>query len=243
VAIEQKQKQSARPDASPRHDRMLRWIAPALAAGLFLVTLATADALHRMSQMAAATATTAEATRAALAESPRKAKRRSRQSHAAPPTPPRPEMLAGPSDGQIPSMPSVLAALRPETHDPDELIARANKLRAAGMDISMQRANLSRSLLDHGFGDLQTRVSPVQKDGKTAGAQMSKLRPDSLLALAGIENLDIITSINGYEMASPDQALAGYQDVTHKGTAVVELFRRGRRMILVIRWPEEGDPK
>ena len=244
VAIEQERKQPARTDASARNERVLRWIAPALAAGMFLFTFAAADAMHRMSRLAASAAAAAEATRAELSESPqRKAKRRARGNYTAPPGPPRPEVIAGPHDAQIPSMPSVLAELRPETHDPDELIARAQKLRAAGMDILMLRADLSRSLLEDGFADLRTRVTPVHKDGKTVGTRLSKLRQDSLAVLAGIQNGDIITSINGYAMASPEQALAGYQGAAHTRAAVVELIRNGRRVIVAIRWPEEGDAK
>ncbi|UQA62756.1 PDZ domain-containing protein [Polyangium aurulentum] len=245
MAIEQERKQPGRRDASVRHERVLRWIAPALAAGMILFTFAAADAMNRMSQMAASAAAAAEATRAELSESPqRKAKRRARGNYYAPPPGPRgPEIIEDGYGAHLPSTPSILAGLRPETHDPDELLARAHKLREAGMDILMLRAELSRSLLDDGFVDLRTRVTPVKKDDKTVGMRLSKLRQDSLAVLAGIQNGDIITSINGHEMATPEQALASYQGASHARAAVVELLRNERRVIIAIRWPEEGSAR
>jgi hypothetical protein len=229
-----------------RSGRMLTWIPLTLAAGMCLASLATAhSAMRCMAARTNAAAAALEASNEERAEAKQKAKRQRRQRHhdAKPPAP-RAEKATSASEAQIPSMPSVLAALRPQTHDPDELIARVTKLQAAGMDILMLRADLSRSLVDDGIGGMRgVRLLPVKKDGTTAGTTIGGVRTDSLLGLAGVQNGDIITSINGHEMASPEQALAGYQEAQNGRTAVIELFREGRRVILAVRWPEDTGAK
>jgi S1-C subfamily serine protease len=106
------------------------------------------------------------------------------------------------------------------------------------MDIFVQSVALPRSLLGDGMGNgLRTaRLTPMKKDDTVAGVRLGLVLPNSLLGLAGVHTGDIITSVNGYEMVSADQALTGYAEAQTGRTAVLELFRDGRRVILAIHW-------
>ncbi len=228
--------------------RMLTWIPLSLAAGMCLasVTAAYFTMQQGIAMRTRATMAALEARQGHGEEAPPKAKRQRhhrRHREATPPTPPRDETAESAAEAQLPSMYSVLATLRPETHDPEELIARAHKLQAAGMDILVQSAELSQSLFDDGDptrGLRTMHLLPLKKGDKVVGTKVSGVRPNSLLDRAGVHDGDIITSINGHEMASPEQALAAYQEAQHGRTAVVELFREGQRVILAIRWPEKA---
>lgn len=150
------------------------------------------------------------------------------------PPPPREEIF---DDTSVPALTSVLAALHPEVHDPDALLARVQKLREAGLDIFLVRTNVSRNVFDGGT-DLRTRISPVQRGGKTVGLRYSRLGADAIESLAGVQPGDVLVSINGFGIDSPDRALSGYASSREKGGAVFELFRNGRRVVLDVRWPK-----
>ena len=54
------------------------------------------------------------------------------------------------------------------------------------------------------------RIVPELKDGRAAGFRLFSVRPDGPFAMIGLQNGDVISSINGLEMNSPDQALMIY---------------------------------
>jgi general secretion pathway protein C len=70
--------------------------------------------------------------------------------------------------------------------------------------------------LDSALGNLseiatQARVVPAFENGKPIGFKMFSIRPGSVFAKIGLENGDVVTRINGYELNSPDKALELYQ--------------------------------
>jgi general secretion pathway protein C len=54
------------------------------------------------------------------------------------------------------------------------------------------------------------RIVPEMKDGKAAGFRLFAVRPDGPFAMIGMQNGDIISSINGLEITSPEKALEVY---------------------------------
>ena len=184
------------------------------------------------------------ATQAVLAQNATQAKEKpaKKPKHTSPP-PPRealalPPPDAAPAGADIPGLPSLLVPLRPESHEPDVLLARVQKLRQAGLDILLVRTQLGRSPFEETFTDLHSRVTPISQNGKPAGVRVSRVGADSLAALAGFQNGDVVVSINGYAMDSPEHALGGYTRARATNAAVFELFRNGRRVVLDVRWKD-----
>jgi len=164
----------------------------------------------------------------------RPAKRHRNKSHAPPiEEPPRAAPEARLED--LPRFPSVLSSLLPESHDPDVLLARVEKLRKAGLDIVLLRAEIHRDLLDAAFADANAGVSPLTVNGKTLGLKLTRLGPASFGSLAGLQSGDVLVSINGYDISSPEDALHGYESARMQKSAVVELVRGGRRVVLDVR--------
>jgi general secretion pathway protein C len=74
---------------------------------------------------------------------------------------------------------------------------------------------LQRSTLESVLGNMallsrSARIVPEMKDGKAAGFRLFAVRPDGPFAMIGMQNGDIISSINGLEITSPEKALEVY---------------------------------
>lgn len=72
------------------------------------------------------------------------------------------------------------------------------------------------------------RIVPAIKDGKPAGLKLYAIRPSSPYALLGLANGDTITSINGVQLTSAEQALEVYTKVKTAPKLEVGLIRRGQ---------------
>lgn len=57
----------------------------------------------------------------------------------------------------------------------------------------------------------QARIVPAFENGKSIGFKLFNIVPNSIYSKVGIQDGDIITKINGYELNSPDKALEMYQ--------------------------------
>jgi general secretion pathway protein C len=71
------------------------------------------------------------------------------------------------------------------------------------------------------------RVVPSFKNGTPAGVKLFSIAPDSLYARLGVQNGDVLRSINGHETKTPDQALEIYQTLRDATRIELELERRG----------------
>ena len=78
----------------------------------------------------------------------------------------------------------------------------------------------------------QARIVPSFRNGKANGFKLFSIRPNSLYAKIGIQNGDIIQKINGYEIDSPDKALAIYSKLKDATNISVDLLRRGKKKSL-----------
>jgi general secretion pathway protein C len=74
----------------------------------------------------------------------------------------------------------------------------------------------------------QARLVPSFKNGVANGFKLFQIQPGSLYASIGIENGDVITRINGYEVNSPDKALEVYQKLRESPHVTIELERGGQ---------------
>jgi general secretion pathway protein C len=74
----------------------------------------------------------------------------------------------------------------------------------------------------------QARLVPSFKNGVANGFKLFQIQPGSLYSSIGIENGDVITRINGYEVNSPDKALEVYQKLRESAHVTIELERGGQ---------------
>jgi hypothetical protein len=91
--------------------------------------------------------------------------------------------------------------------------------------------------IDKALGDLsklatQARIVPAFEGGEAVGFKLFSIRPGSLYSKIGIQNGDVISRINGYELNSPDKALEVYQKLKDAKDISVDLKRRGKPVSL-----------
>lgn len=78
----------------------------------------------------------------------------------------------------------------------------------------------------------QARIVPAFEGGKTVGFKLFSIRPGSLYSKIGLQNGDVITRINGYEMSSPEKGLEIYGKLKDAKQVTVDLKRRGKPQTL-----------
>ncbi len=74
------------------------------------------------------------------------------------------------------------------------------------------------------------RIVPEQKDGKIVGIRMLNIRPDTLLGKLGLQTGDMLRTINGFDMTSPEKALEAYAKLRTAPQIQVGVVRNGQPM-------------
>src|SRR5262249_1768283 len=139
-------------------------------------------------------------------------------------SPPPPVVAAAPPPPPTPTPP-------PEGANPEaELTAAVDK---GVKRIDDGHYEIDRSLVEKLLGDpatvmRQARIVPSIVNGKPNGFKMYAIRPTSVFAKIGLQNGDTISSINGFDMTSPDKALEVYTKVRSASNLSVSIVRRGQ---------------
>ena len=142
--------------------------------------------------------------------------------------------IEGDANGKKPALvtatPPVSDPVNVAMNDTDSAVQRGVKCNGAQCDVE-------RSLIDKLLSnttDLATaaRFVPSVKDGRPNGFKLYAIRPTSIFGKIGLQNGDTVKSINGMEMASPDQALAVYSKLRTASHLTVSLERRGENITL-----------
>lgn len=99
--------------------------------------------------------------------------------------------------------------------------------------ISDTNFNIDRSLVDRVLENqaelMRTaRVIPHEEGGRTVGVKLYGIRRNSLLGRLGVQNGDMLRTINGYDMASPDSALEAYARLRTADHLTLSIVRRGQ---------------
>jgi general secretion pathway protein C len=139
--------------------------------------------------------------------------------------------------GGIPQTPAVAVAA-PLTPPPPPVEANPESELASAVDKGVKKIDdthyeIDRSLVDKILGDpsvvmRQARIVPSIVNGKPNGFKMYAIRPNSVFAKIGMQNGDTITSINGFDMTSPDKALEVYTKVRSASNLSIAIIRRGQ---------------
>ena len=75
---------------------------------------------------------------------------------------------------------------------------------------NIQRSIVDKVLANQGSIMKTARVIPHEEDGRVVGLKLYGIRRTSLLGKLGIRNGDMLRTINGFDMTSPDTALEAY---------------------------------
>ena len=95
-------------------------------------------------------------------------------------------------------------------------------------DYSIDRQMLNEQLADLTQLGMQARVIPNYRKGKYEGFKLVGVRPGSLYRAIGIRSGDIIRSINGSAINSPNKAMELFTQLRTSSSIKMEVERRGK---------------
>jgi general secretion pathway protein C len=94
----------------------------------------------------------------------------------------------------------------------------------------IQRQTLESVLGNMNLLSRSARIVPEIKDGKSGGFRLYSVRPDGPFAKIGMQNGDVISSINGLEITSPEKALEVYSKLKSASHLSLGLERNGQKV-------------
>jgi general secretion pathway protein C len=109
---------------------------------------------------------------------------------------------------------------------------------AEGIDrVNESNYNLSRSMLNKVLDNAGkiigiAAVAPKIENGESIGMEIRGIRPDTLLTKIGIQNGDILESINGQSLSNPDAALGAYTTLRTADKFTLSV-RRGAQSMMI----------
>jgi general secretion pathway protein C len=97
--------------------------------------------------------------------------------------------------------------------------------------------NLSRSMLNKVLDNAGkligiAAVSPKMEGGRSVGMEIRGVQPGTLLTKLGIQNGDILESVNGQSLSNPDAALDAYTTLRTADKFNLSIRRGGRSMMI-----------
>ena len=87
-------------------------------------------------------------------------------------------------------------------------------------ELDMALANLSKIAT-------QARAVPAFENGKPVGFRLFSIKPNSVFTKIGLQNGDVLNSINGYDLSSPDKALELYNKLKTEKNFTMDFKRNG----------------
>jgi general secretion pathway protein C len=149
------------------------------------------------------------------------------------------------SGGQLCSLTMFKSAVPPKPAAPPPP-ALAEAAAPAGADpeldqgikqVSDTKYSVRRSLVDkllQNQGELMrsARVVPHEENGRVVGVKLYGIRKSSLFGKLGLQNGDMLRTINGFDMGSPDSALEAYAKLRSASNLSLSLQRRGNAVTM-----------
>ncbi len=112
----------------------------------------------------------------------------------------------------------------------------------AQMDSNIQRVSDSEFNVNHSLVSSvlenqaalmrEARIIPHEEGGRVVGVKLYGIRRNSLLGKLGLQNGDMLRTINGFDMTSPDSALEAYARLRSADHLSVAVVRRGQAMTI-----------
>ncbi|MBN2573644.1 MAG: PDZ domain-containing protein [Deltaproteobacteria bacterium] len=139
--------------------------------------------------------------------------------------------LLSPPKGSPPPAPAPRSTPRPTP--PRDALTQA--LDRGIKKVGERRYEVQRSTLESVMGNLSllsrsARIVPVLRDGKAYGFRLHSVRPNGPFAKIGLRNGDVIVSINGLEMTTPEKSLEVYSKLKSASHVALGLERSGKKV-------------
>jgi type II secretory pathway component PulC len=96
--------------------------------------------------------------------------------------------------------------------------------------VDVRRADLERTVALAA----SARIVPAFRDGAPIGVKLYAIRPDSALALLGLQNGDTLIALNDVPASSPDVALEVQGPLRQPDHLDLDIERRGARMRILV---------
>jgi general secretion pathway protein C len=98
--------------------------------------------------------------------------------------------------------------------------------------VAIEQETLQNSMSDLNTLMTQVRVRPYFRQGRPEGLIVSQIQPDSIFEKMGFMNGDIIASVNGKQMSTPEEAFQLYNSLQSGAEVSIEITRRGQKRML-----------
>ena len=104
-------------------------------------------------------------------------------------------------------------------------------------EVEEETISISQEVLQNSMNNIndlmtQVKVRPYFRRGKSEGLIVSQIQTGSVFANLGLMNGDIISSVNGKQMSSPEEAFGFYNSLKSGGEVSIEITRRGKKKML-----------
>jgi general secretion pathway protein C len=99
----------------------------------------------------------------------------------------------------------------------------------------VQRSLVDKVLANQGSLMKTARVIPHEEDGRVVGVRLYGIRRTSLLGRLGVRNGDMLRTINGFDMTSPDSALEAYTRLRTADKLTLAVKRQNNDMTIEYR--------
>ncbi|MCS6857269.1 MAG: hypothetical protein NZM37_06120, partial [Sandaracinaceae bacterium] len=145
--------------------------------------------------------------------------------------------VATASAAPVAPIPPVVVAEAPPMAGPDTAGLDPSELDANIRQISETSFTINRSLVEKLLANQSAllsaaRVIPHEEDGRTVGMKIYGIRRSSLLGRIGLQNGDMLRSINGFDLTDPNSILQAYTQLRKADRLTLQLVRRGNPIAL-----------
>jgi general secretion pathway protein C len=114
--------------------------------------------------------------------------------------------------------------------DPEELERGIQQV--SDREYAIDRSLVDQLLANQAALMRTARVIPHEENGTVVGVKLYGIRRSSLLGRLGIQNGDMLRTINGYDMSAPDSALEAYARLRGADRITINFVRRGQAQTL-----------
>jgi general secretion pathway protein C len=150
-------------------------------------------------------------------------------------------MFSPEADGALP----VVSNAAPEPPVAEEAVAEAEQPASEGItnedltagitrvsdtEYTVRRDLVTRLMSNQADLMRMARVIPHEEGGQVVGVKLYGIRRSSLLGRLGVRNGDMVRTINGFDMTSPDAALQAFAQLPTASEVNLALQRRGQDM-------------
>jgi general secretion pathway protein C len=142
-------------------------------------------------------------------------------------------MFAPPAGGATAAPPPTVAAAEvtpppAEGGGPDAAELDANITQVSENNYTVTRALVDRLLTNQAELLRMARVIPHEVDGHVQGVKIYGIRRSSVLGRLGVQNGDLLRTINGFNLSEPDSALEAYARLRNADHLSLAVERRGQ---------------